>query len=61
VYHLTGPAQGNVLADYWALKVYGSSVEFINEGKHVKDLLLFEKVLKKFIANPGDKTNLPGG
>ncbi|WP_426101664.1 type VI secretion system Vgr family protein [Massilia sp. TSP1-1-2] len=54
-------AQGNVLADYWAMKKYGANVPWIHEEQYKDDFVLFEKVLKTFIANPGDKTNLPGG
>ena len=55
-------AQGNLLADYWALKKYGSGMEpdALYEEKHFNDIALFERVLSNFIVNPGDKKNLPG-
>jgi hypothetical protein len=43
------------------MKKYGASLTWIHEEKHLNDFPLFEKVLKKFIADPSDKTNLPGG
>ena len=54
-------AQGNVLADFWALKRYPPRPRAFNERKHINDLSLYEKVLDKFIKNPSDPSNLPGG
>jgi hypothetical protein len=54
-------AQGNILADYWALKTLGKFRPQIHEMKHQGDFALFETVLKNFIADPSDKRNLPGG
>lgn len=54
-------AQGNVLADFWALKRYPPRPRAFNERKHINDLSLYEKVLEKFIKNPSDPSNLPGG
>ncbi|WP_332877881.1 DUF2345 domain-containing protein [Massilia sp. S19_KUP03_FR1] len=55
-------AQGNILADYWAIKKLGDGAALeIFEKKHKDDISLYEKVLAKFISNPSDKTNLPGG
>jgi hypothetical protein len=52
-------AQGNVLSDYWAHKVYGMKAPVVWERKHKGDIALYEEVLKDFIANPADKRNLP--
>lgn len=52
-------AQGNILADYWAIVKYKNMMEYINETKHTYDRPLFEKVLAKFLLDPSDKTNLP--
>jgi type VI secretion system secreted protein VgrG len=52
-------AQGNVLADFWALKRYLPRPRAFNERKHINDLSLYEKVLKRFIDNPSDPSNLP--
>ena len=53
-------AQGNLLADYWALKQTPIPPSMY-ERKHRNDLTLYENVLRKFIQNPADKSNLPGG
>jgi hypothetical protein len=55
-------AQGDLLADYFALK-------FLNDAsplreaqlRYSNDLPLYEQVLKNFLANPKDASNLPGG
>ena len=53
-------AQGNVLSDYWALRLYGSPPQMWNAA-HRGDLALFEQVLAQFIADPSDVKSLPGG
>jgi type VI secretion system secreted protein VgrG len=54
-------AQGNVLSDYWALRQYGGNPPDLWESKHLNDLPLYETVLKDFIIDPTDRSNLPGG
>lgn len=51
-------AQGNILADYWAIKTYPNP-PVLNERKHAKDIALYRTVLRAFIANPSDTANLP--
>lgn len=51
-------AQGNLLADYWAIKTYRDP-PLLNQWTHANDLALYRSVLKDFIANPSDVTNLP--
>ena len=53
-------AQGNLLSDYWALRLFGSPPQMWNAA-HRGDLLLFEQVLAQFIADPSDVKSLPGG
>ena len=53
-------AQGNLLSDYWALKLLQTPPNFW-ERKHIKDLPLYEKVIRDFIANSASISNLPGG
>ncbi|WP_188916122.1 DUF2345 domain-containing protein, partial [Pseudoduganella buxea] len=52
-------AQGNLLADYWALVSTNNSPSYFNESKHIGDRVLYEKVIGNFISNPSDKFNLP--
>lgn len=51
-------AQGNLLSDYWAVSQFAKPPE-LWEPKHRHDLPLYQQVLKRFIAAPGDKHNLP--
>ena len=51
-------AQGDLLADYWALASFGKP-SFINQKKHLKDIDLYRQVLARFIEDPSDKANLP--
>ncbi|MDR5811285.1 Rhs element Vgr protein [Caballeronia sp. LZ019] len=54
-------AQGNVLADYFALRFRGSPAR-LYEGRyrHAPDALaLYEAVLAEFIAAPSDRRHLP--
>lgn len=53
-------AQGDILADYWAL-VYanGQRPPNFNQKKHINDIELYKRVLNKFILNPSDKSSLP--
>jgi hypothetical protein len=53
-------AQGDVLADYFALKVLGvPGVMSMEKYQDVKWLPLYETVLQKFLTNPSDPANLP--
>lgn len=53
-------AQGDLLADYWALKFLNKpevmSMRFYQDRLW---LPLYEQVLSRFLANPADKDNLP--
>ncbi len=53
-------AQGDILADYWAL-VYanGKRPPNLNQKKHIDDIELYKRVLKNFILDPSNKSNLP--
>ncbi|OWQ45938.1 Rhs element Vgr protein [Roseateles noduli] len=51
-------AQGDLLADYFALK-HLASPDAMSQRQYAKSLPLFEEVLKSFIADPADKANLP--
>jgi hypothetical protein len=51
-------AQGDLLADYFALKVLGVP-EVMAMVKYRNSLPLYETVLQKFLANPSDTDNLP--
>jgi type VI secretion system secreted protein VgrG len=53
-------AQGNLLADYWAEVLVGSPPALWQDSSRGQAELL-RKVLAKFIANPADVSNLPGG
>ena len=53
-------AQGNILSDYWALKLYGKPPD-VWERKYLNDLPLYEIVLRDFISDPADQSNLPEG
>lgn len=52
-------AQGNLLADYWAVSQFASPLALFEE-KHRGDIALFREVLTDFLANPSHKKNLPG-
>jgi hypothetical protein len=55
-------AQGNIIADYWAIldaKSRGTRVKYMHRAKYMDQVDLFEKVLREFIKNPADKSNLP--
>ena len=55
-------AQGDLLADYFSLKFLNDVGPLREEQRRYKnDLPLYEQVLKSFLANPTDATNLPGG
>ena len=51
-------AQGNLIADYFALAVL-KSPEIVHEPAYADNLPLYQQVLQGFIANPGDKALLP--
>ena len=53
-------AQGDLLADYWAVK-YQSKPIVMTVWKYKNSLKLFEEVLSVFLANPKDISCLPGG
>ncbi len=50
-------AQGEILADYWALK--NGHPETIHEPQYASNLDLYEQVLQPFLSNPADTNNLP--
>ncbi|MBS0447262.1 MAG: Rhs element Vgr protein [Proteobacteria bacterium] len=50
-------AQGDLLSDYWALKSYPHPP--LHNNSYRDKLPLYETVLRKFIADPADKGNLP--
>lgn len=51
-------AQGDLLADYFALK-YLCRPASMRQRRYAGSLLLYEQVLASFIANPSDRANLP--
>lgn len=51
-------AQGDLLADYFALRYLGSSVA-MRQRRYAGSLSLYEQVLAGFLANPSDVANLP--
>ena len=53
-------AQGDLLADYFALKHLGSSVA-MRQQRYADSLPLYEEVLADFLANPASVRNLPRG
>jgi hypothetical protein len=53
-------AQGNVLSDYWAEVLVGSPPALWQASSRGQTAV-FRSVLAKFIANPADRVNLPGG
>jgi hypothetical protein len=50
-------AQGEILADYWALK--NDHPEAMHEPQYAGDLALYEGVLQPFLSDPADANNLP--
>ena len=53
-------AQGDLLADYWAIK-FQSQPPVMSQHKYRGNLVLFKKVLHGFLNDPSNKANLPGG
>ena len=51
-------AQGDLLADYFALKHLRSS-EAMRQRRYADSLPLYEEVLAGFLADPGSVANLP--
>ncbi len=51
-------AQGNLIADYFALTVLAAP-ELVHEPAYAGNLPLYQQVLQGFLANPGDKNLLP--
>ena len=51
-------AQGDLLADYFALRYLGSSVA-MRQQRYTGSLSLYEQVLTGFLANPSSVENLP--
>jgi hypothetical protein len=51
-------AQGELLADYFALKHLSSS-ESMRQQRYADSLPLYEEVLAGFLANPASVANLP--
>ena len=55
-------AQGDLLADYFALKFLNDTNAMTDaQQRYSNDLPLYEQVLKNFLADPKDASNLPGG
>lgn len=52
-------AQGDVLADYWALK-YQTKPPVTMQPKHAKNFILYEQVLHDFLIDPKNHSNLLG-
>jgi hypothetical protein len=53
-------AQGDLLADYFALK-YMRNPRVMRQRRHAHQLDLYEQVLARFLADPRDPDNLPRG
>jgi hypothetical protein len=53
-------AQGDLLADYFALK-FLRHPRIVRQRRHVHELALYERVLAGFLADPADRDNLPRG
>jgi len=53
-------AQGDLLADYFALKHLGSSA-VVRQQRYAGSLRLYEEVLAGFLADPASVENLPRG
>lgn len=53
-------AQGDLLADYFALK-FMQYPRVVRQRRHAHQLHLYEQVLARFLADPSDRDNLPRG
>ena len=53
-------AQGDLLADYFALK-HMAKPRIMRQRRYADRLDLYEQVLGRFLADPGDPGNLPRG
>ncbi|PQO94923.1 Rhs element Vgr protein [Massilia phosphatilytica] len=53
-------AQGDLLADYFALK-YMRNPRIMRQRRYAHQLALYEQVLARFLADPRDPDNLPRG
>lgn len=53
-------AQGELLADYFALK-FLQLPRIVRQRRHAHQLELYEHVLAGFLADPRDRDNLPKG
>jgi hypothetical protein len=53
-------AQGDLLADYFALK-FMHNPRVMRQRRYAGRLDLYERVLAGFLADPGDRANLPHG
>jgi hypothetical protein len=53
-------AQGDLLADYFALK-YMRNPHVMRQRRYARQLALYEQVLARFLADPRDPDNLPRG
>jgi len=53
-------AQGELLADYFALK-FLQLPRIVRQRRHAHQLGLYEHVLARFLADPKDRENLPKG
>jgi hypothetical protein len=53
-------AQGDLLADYFALK-FMQAPRIVRQRRHAHQLDLYERVLADFLADPSDRENLPRG
>jgi hypothetical protein len=53
-------AQGDLLADYFALK-YMRNTRVMRQRRYAGQLALYEQVLTRFLADPRDPDNLPRG
>ena len=53
-------AQGDLLADYFALK-YMHKPRVMRQRRYAGQVHLYEEVLARFLADPADRDNLPRG
>jgi hypothetical protein len=53
-------AQGDLLADYFALK-FMRNARVVRQRRHAHDLALYERVLAGFLADPANRESLPRG
>ena len=51
-------SQGDLLADYFALK-HLNAPQAMRQAQFAQQLALFEEVLNAFLTNPSDTANLP--